>query len=198
LSGDTVSRKNKEQSVTAKKASFYRPRLFYEKPELGMTLQFLGGMLDSNFRAVYLYFRRIVMANGIAVTRPPFNPHYSNEVAGVSQTIGTQSSDDITVSIQALGPDMQAGSIRGPVALDAYLSDEDDGLDLLTTAHSGGVAAGANGVVIPLTANKVFKIITNDEGLANLVLTESGAKTAYLVVCLPDGRISVSGPITHV
>lgn len=112
-------------------------------------------------------------------------------------TVGAEATNAITVTVQF--KDVDGNSIAEAVHGRCFLSDLSTGIDLLNTAHDGGVAIAAGGGAILLedVTDKVFSFVTNATGAIALTATESGAKTAYLVVCLPDGRIKVSGAITH-
>lgn len=79
----------------------------------------------------------------------------------------------------------------------AYLSDDAHGDSVIATAHSSGAAIGTDGLAIPLVANKAFLLTSESDGDLDLNFVEAGAKTAYLVIVLPDGSLTVSGAITH-
>lgn len=111
-----------------------------------------------------------------------------------SFTIGTESADAITVSIQlkdAAGADL---AVRGSVF--AYLSDDANGDSITGTAPSGGVAVGTDGLAIPVVAGKAWQLVSEADGDIDLVITEAGADTWRLVLVVPDGRLAVSGAIT--
>ncbi len=77
----------------------------------------------------------------------------------------------------------------------AYLSTDSGGGNLVATAPDGGVAIGANGVAIPLVADKAFRLTTNATGAVDLDIEESGDATYYLTLVMPDGRLVVSNAI---
>lgn len=82
--------------------------------------------------------------------------------------------------------------------LDVWVSDSATTGALNATAVDGGVAIGASGaIVLAVTASKYFKCLTSATGALALTLTHAaGAKTVYLYVRLPDGKIITSGAIT--
>jgi hypothetical protein len=81
--------------------------------------------------------------------------------------------------------------------LDVYLSDSSTGAGIIGTAPSSGGAIGTNGVILAsVVANKYLKVLTTAAGLFDITFTEAGAKTFYLCVVMPNGRIVVSSAIT--
>jgi hypothetical protein len=109
-------------------------------------------------------------------------------------TIGDEETDVINVAIQLT--DNAGDPIEVAAAVRAYLSDDADGSSLAATAPDGGVAIGANGVAIPLVADKAFELVSAADGTVDLDIEESGAATFYLVLIMPDGRLVVSDAIT--
>jgi hypothetical protein len=77
------------------------------------------------------------------------------------------------------------------------LSDNSDGSTLISAAHSSGWAIGTAGLKIDIQANKAANFITDSSGAFNINITETGTKTAYLVVVLPNGKLAISTAITH-
>lgn len=112
----------------------------------------------------------------------------------VGFTVGTQAGDVINVALQLNDANGVALAVRG--ALYAYLSDDANGDSIAATAPDGGVAIGADGLAIPLVADKAFLLVSEADGDIDLDIEESGADTWYLVVVLPNGKLAVSGAIT--
>lgn len=116
--------------------------------------------------------------------------------ASATFTVGAESGGNvINVGIQlkdAAGADMAiANHVLG------YLSDNDDGSSIASAAPDGGVAVGTDGLAIPLVAGKAWLLVSEADGDIDLNLTHAaGAKTCYLVLCLPNGRLTISGAIT--
>ena len=122
-----------------------------------------------------------------------------NKVASVAFTVGAEAADVINVALQLRGEGAggaQGGDVNEPITLDAYISDDVNGATL-AAAHSGGAAIGTDGLMIETTANQVFKLTCETDGDVDIDFTEVGAKTAYLIVVLPNGDHAVSGAITH-
>lgn len=119
---------------------------------------------------------------------------------GVAEKMGTPTitvnaavGDDITVNIQlkdSAGADL---AVRG--AVEAYLSDDANGDSVAGTAPDT-VAGGTDGVTIPLVAGKRFTLISEADGDIDLVVTENGADTWYLILIMPDGKLVASDAIT--
>lgn len=112
-------------------------------------------------------------------------------------TIGSESSNAITVAIQ-LRDSTSNADIESRYSIFAYLSDDANGDSVAGTAPSGGVAIGTDGLAIPIVAGKAFQLVSEADGDIDLVITESGADTWYLVLVMPDGRLVVSNAITFV
>lgn len=101
-------------------------------------------------------------------------------------TVGAEATNVINVAVKL--------NVAGNVF--AYLSDDSSGNTLAGTAPSGGVAIGTDGLLIPMVANKAWRVTTESDGEFDVNITETGADTWYLVVVLADGTLSVSGAIT--
>lgn len=118
---------------------------------------------------------------------------------GVAQdaaiSIGTEATDAITVTIQLKGAG--GANLEQIGHVHAYLSDAATGVAISGTAPATSVAAGTNGKIVKeLTTKLAWWLQSSAAGVINLVITESGADTWYLVVVLPDGRQVVSDAIT--
>lgn len=116
-------------------------------------------------------------------------------IAGATFTIGAEATNAITVNIQltdALGNDLDnVGVVTG------FLSDSATGLGVTATGPNTSVAAGTDGAIInTLEAVKSFILQSESDGDIDLVLTETGVATWYLVIVLPSGEQVVSNAIT--
>lgn len=80
----------------------------------------------------------------------------------------------------------------------AYLSSDAEGDNIISSAPSGGVAIGTDGVAIPLVAGKAFMLISEDDGDIDINIIEAGAATYYLILVMPDGSLLASSVITFV
>lgn len=121
------------------------------------------------------------------------NPWECGVVNNASFTIGAETANAITVNIQFKDRNQ---NVTERVAVQAYLSDDANG-DSVAASAPTSVAAGADGVYIPLVAGKHFTLISEADGDMDLVVTlSSGADTWYLVLIMPDGSLKVSGALT--
>lgn len=116
-------------------------------------------------------------------------------VATASFTIGTEAVNVINVGIQLKNADGADLAVRSSVF--AYLSDDANGDSIIATAHSGGAAIGTDGLAIPLVANKAFMLTSESDGDIDINITETGTKTAYLILRMPNGKLVASTAITH-
>ena len=123
---------------------------------------------------------------------PTLNPLATD---GVLFTVGTEAADAITVTVQFLKGKGRI-DITESVACLWYLATDSAGLTLASVAPSGGVAAGTDGALTAWTANLAGLMISEADGDVDVVLTEAGVATWFLVVGLPDGRLAVSSAIT--
>jgi hypothetical protein len=103
-------------------------------------------------------------------------------VVAISDQVG----DDIEVAIQ-LGYQSGDVTLQEQKAFTVYLASDEDGEVLAATAPDGGWAKGSSGALINFVANKVALAVTDDEGLVEFTITESGTSTFYLVMLMPDG-----------
>lgn len=126
------------------------------------------------------------------------SPYYSNAVDHATFVIGAETGGTtklVTISLK----DPNRRTIARRAAVKFYLSNDINGDSLLTTAHSGGMAInGGIGVAIEEIADKAGILISNATGGIAIDFVEAGAKTAYLILIMPDGRLLSSGAITHV
>lgn len=112
----------------------------------------------------------------------------------VSYTIGTEATNAITVNVQV--KDGNGGDLAERKALPYYLATNATGDTVATTAPNGGLAVGTDGQVIEWTANISGMYITESDGDCDIVITDSGTPTFYLVSVLPNGSLAVSDAIT--
>jgi len=139
------------------------------------------------------------------MTRPVVNRERGTVVQGSSErkgvlgsitwTVGTEATNAITVSGQAL--DEAGNEMAEACAFSWYWANDSAGLTPTTTAHDGGTAAGTDGAIIEQVANLSGIAITEADGDIDIVATDAGAFTTYLVAINPDGTLSVSGAVTH-
>jgi hypothetical protein len=66
----------------------------------------------------------------------------------------------------------------------------------VATAPSGGGAIGTDGLAIPVVAGKAWQLTSESDGDIDITFTETGAKTMYLVLVLPTGKLVISTAIT--
>lgn len=115
-------------------------------------------------------------------------------IGNATFTIGTEASNIIRVSVQL--KNRFGSNLTSSAGVKIYLSDLSTGLNLTSTAPSGGWATGTQGVLIPIVSGKVATAISNGTGLFDIDITEAAAKTFYLVVILPLGNLKISSAIT--
>ena len=109
-------------------------------------------------------------------------------------TIGTENTNAINVAIQLVNRD-NGNELAERVALQWYLSSDANG-DAISAAPSGGIAIGTDGLLIEHTNNIAGTVISEADGDIDVTLTESTAKSFYLILIAPDGKLYPSGAIT--
>ena len=110
-------------------------------------------------------------------------------------TVGAETGGNtINVAIQLKDADGVDLSIHGRVM--AYLSNDANGNSIATTAPSGHVAIGTDGLLIPQVTDKAFDLVSEADGDIDLNVVEAGAATWYLILVLPNGKLVSSAAIT--
>jgi len=109
-------------------------------------------------------------------------------------TIGSEAANAINVAIQ-LTDRKNGGDIAERVALMWYLASNATG-DAIATAPDGGIAIGTDGLLIEHTNNVAGMVVSEVDGDIDVTITESTAKSFYLVLVAPDGKLYPSAAIT--
>lgn len=120
--------------------------------------------------------------------------NFKNLKLDASIAVGAEADTTIAVTIQFLDRD-NGNEIGERVAVPWYLSSDANG-DALASATSGGIAIGTDGLLIEWTNNLAGLLVSEADGDADVVLTEAGAGTWYLVLVMPDGKLIPSAAIT--
>lgn len=111
-----------------------------------------------------------------------------------SFVVGAEGTNAINVAIQLKDADGADLAVRGSVL--AYLSDDANGDSVVATASSGTVVIGTDGLLVDLVTKKMFSLTSESDGDIDITITESGVKTMYLIIRLPNGKLKASGAIT--
>ncbi len=119
-----------------------------------------------------------------------------DQLGDVDFTIGAETGGNTrNIGIQlnkADGTTPMAASTR----LFGYLSDDADGSSIVASAPSGGIAIGTDGLLIPVVTNKAFHLVSESDGDIDVNIVEAGAKTLYLALAYPNGKLAISSAIT--
>jgi hypothetical protein len=130
--------------------------------------------------------------DGVTATAAELNL-VDNQVASATFTIGAEAGNVINVGIQlkdAAGSDM---AIRN--SLPFYLSADANGDAIATAATS--LAIGTDGLMIEWVSNSSGMLTSEADGDIDINVGDaSGVATYYLVLVLPNGKLSVSAAIT--
>ena len=122
------------------------------------------------------------------------NLKMTGKAQGATVTVAAEDSNTVAVSIQL--EDGAGVELTDRASCLAYLSDDATGDSIAATAPDGGVAIGTDGLAIPLIAGKCFLLTSEATGDIDLVVTESGTATWYLILIMPDGSLIASDAIT--
>lgn len=107
---------------------------------------------------------------------------------------GALASNKIRVLIQLADANWQDLRVRGHIH--AYLSNDANGDSIVTTAPTGNVAIGVDGLCMHLITDKYFALTSESDGDIDLDIVDSGTPTMYLILVLPGGKLKASGAIT--
>jgi len=118
-----------------------------------------------------------------------------NQVAGVTYTIGSETANDIVVSLQltdAAGNDMATVS-----ALNFYFSSDAAGKDV-DASGPDSLAIATDGSVYMSGGDSVIAgmFVTEADGDVAFTITHAGADSFYFCTMLPNGSVDVSAVIT--
>lgn len=118
-----------------------------------------------------------------------------NGVASVAFTVGTETSNAITVNVQA--NDIEGNPVAQVSKLSIGIFADAGGAAFNTTDYS--IAAGTDGALVEDVADKKLTVITESDGDADIVITlASGSGSCYLIAFGEGGQIiGTSGEIAH-
>jgi len=115
-------------------------------------------------------------------------------IAAAEFTIGVEATEAITVNIQLkndLGEELSAVT-----AVHVYVFADALGVSFNAQDYTT-IAAGTDGDLVEVVADKLLACTCEADGDLDIVLTETGAGTVYLGVKLSNGEFAISGAITH-
>lgn len=131
------------------------------------------------------------IVGSLAVTGNAAAADYTGITA--SFTVGAEASNAINVAVQL--KDGAGVDLARRCGLAWYLSADANG-DAISAAPSGGIAIGTDGLLLEWTNNVSGWVVSEADGDIDVTLTETSTPTFYLVLVLPDGRLTISGAIT--
>jgi len=114
--------------------------------------------------------------------------------ASVSFSVGAEAGDAIVVSCQA--KDVLGNDVAEVVHLKILICANAAGTALNTNNYT--IAAGTDGAVGEVLADKILECTTESDGDLDISLTLSGGGSCYLLAIGPNGRIiGTSAVVTH-
>lgn len=115
-------------------------------------------------------------------------------VGHATLSVGAESGGNaIVVSVQLY--DAQGNELTRACAVDVLLLADAAGAAFNTNNYT--IAAGTDGAVVEVVADKVLKCISEADGDLDISLTIAGGATCYVAVVLPGGKLAVSSAVTH-
>lgn len=116
-------------------------------------------------------------------------------------SVSTEISDKITVTVNL--KDENGDAITAITKVDVFLFEDALGVAITAATYTTvGLYTSAGGVLVEVVASKAYQVIPNivDGGGSfgfELTLNDPAADTSYLGVLLPNGKMVISGAITH-
>lgn len=171
------------------------PTTFTDRVDLfgaGTRIKNSGGVAN-DFYALTATIAELNLLDGCTALTAELNL-LDGVVAGVTFIIGSEAANVINVSLQLT--DVAGSAVSGRRILLAYLSDDANGDGITATVPDGNVAINASGCILSEpTTDKCFLLLSTAAGVISLDIGHSAAKTYYLVVQLPSGKIVASTQI---
>ena len=118
------------------------------------------------------------------------NLFVNNSPKNVTMSVAAEDSDDVVVTITLT--DGKGDALTARAAIDFYLSDAADGLDITGTAPDGGLAVGTDQNIVEHTTSIAGILYSDASGAITLTVTESGTDAWYLNVVDAHGRVTTS------
>ena len=114
---------------------------------------------------------------------------------GAKFAVGAEAADAIVTTVQLLARDGEP--LPKSVAVPFYIAGAANGLTIGTAASGAVAIANSKGLMIQAVAKLAGTLVSTAMGEIEITMTESGALTSYLVLCLPTGQLAISPAITH-
>jgi len=109
-------------------------------------------------------------------------------------TIGDESSDARAITIQL--KDYAGNDLSARASIIAYISAASGGDALCTTAFDT-FEVGTDGVVVEdITTGQVIRLVSESDGDIDLTIEDTEARTGYLNLILPNGKLINGGAVT--
>ena len=118
-------------------------------------------------------------------------------VAGATIVVGAENAGTGTINVAIQLEDADGADLAARACILAYLSNDANGDSVVAPVHSGAVAIGTDGLLLPIVAKTNFMLTSEVDGGIDINITEAAGKTAYLVLVMPNGELVVSDAITH-
>lgn len=109
-------------------------------------------------------------------------------------TVGDQSSNARAITIQL--KDYAGNDLEERASIIAYISGASGGDALCTTAFDTFEVDGDGVVIKTLTTGTIIQLVSESDGDIGLTIEDTQARTGYLNLIMPDGRLVKGGAVT--
>lgn len=150
----------------------------------------MAGSLDSKLLTA---LRTFVGSRGPAEELKRLLQKRTGQLHDATMTVGAEATNAIVVSIQLQDEDGE--DLAVPASVIGILFADAAGAALNTVNYT--IAAGTDGNVVELVADKVLLLTSEADGDIDLSLTVATGETCYLALLLPTGELKFSDAITH-
>ena len=113
---------------------------------------------------------------------------------GATFSVGAENTTTNVIAVDVQLTDAAGTALAHRAGAYLYVSDDADG-DTLASAVDG-IAAGTDGLWIPIVTHQQGMIVSEADGDVDLTITKAGAASVYLAVVLPDGSLANSTVLT--
>lgn len=121
-----------------------------------------------------------------SVTKEKIADEISDKIISGTATVGDESSDAITVSIQLI--DCQGNALSSTGQVDVWLSENSAGGPNVTTFPDGSVSVSDGTELVKNSDNQIGKYLTNSNGVLTLVYTHAGSGMSLYFVAVISGK----------
>ena len=133
------------------------------------------------------------LIDGVTATAAEMN-RLDGQPAHVTWVVGSEGANTVNVALVLKDANGAACATRKCFPL--FVSGTSDASSFVTTGPDGHIIAGLSGAILSVVTDKLYQIITNAAGSANINVVETSSATFYLAAVMPNGTVAVSSVLT--